>query len=243
MTVETVNYISDLDKTLPPGSDPKSEGATHLRNIKKALTQSFANVSGAVTTSDTELNYVAGVTSGIQAQLNALAPAMTFVSSQVASASSYIEFTGLASGYDYVLMADGIQLSADSDVQCRVLNSGSPDTGSNYDQAHNYYSYTGTGIAGGINSAIALWYVMLGVKASSTARASLKLEVVNPASTTNARAVYGSAAYLESNAGYPQQTNGVYLYRSTTAVDGIRVFPQVGTFTAGTFNLYKIKRS
>ena len=75
MALETPVFISDLVATNPPATDPKSEGAAHLRNIKSALKTTFPNVTGAVTATQLELNQLAGSTSAIQAQLNSKAPA------------------------------------------------------------------------------------------------------------------------------------------------------------------------
>ena len=72
MALETATYISGLVAVNPLSTDPKSQGDDHLRLIKSVLLNSFPGVSGAVTATHTELNYVAGVTSGIQAQINAI---------------------------------------------------------------------------------------------------------------------------------------------------------------------------
>jgi hypothetical protein len=48
MPLETVTYIGDLVVTNPPGTDPKSQGDDHLRNIKTALANCFAGFTGAV---------------------------------------------------------------------------------------------------------------------------------------------------------------------------------------------------
>lgn len=74
MGLETGTYISDLVSTNPTSSDPKSQGDDHLRLIKATVKATFPNVSGAVTPTHTELNYVDGVTSAIQTQLDAKAP-------------------------------------------------------------------------------------------------------------------------------------------------------------------------
>ena len=74
MPLETPVFISDLVITNPPSTDPKSEGAAHLRNIKTAIKSTFPNVTGAVTATQLELNQLAGSTSAIQAQLNTKAP-------------------------------------------------------------------------------------------------------------------------------------------------------------------------
>lgn len=74
MGLETGTYISDLVATNPTSSDPKSQGDDHLRLIKATVKATFPNVSGAVTPTHTELNYVDGVTSAIQAQIDLKAP-------------------------------------------------------------------------------------------------------------------------------------------------------------------------
>lgn len=48
MTVETANYIADLDPSLPLGTDPKSEGDNHLRLIKQVLKNTFSNASAPI---------------------------------------------------------------------------------------------------------------------------------------------------------------------------------------------------
>ena len=72
MTVESATYINTLDATYPAGTDPKSEGDDHIRQFKAAVKATFPNVAGAVTPTHTELNYVDGVTSAIQTQLDAI---------------------------------------------------------------------------------------------------------------------------------------------------------------------------
>jgi hypothetical protein len=70
MTVESVSYISDLNASYPAAGDSRSEGDDHIRNLKTGIKATFPNVSGAVTPTHTELNYVDGVTSAIQTQLD-----------------------------------------------------------------------------------------------------------------------------------------------------------------------------
>jgi len=74
MGLETVTYISDLNPLWPLGSDPKSNGDNHVRNLKTGILNSFPGVTGAVTATHVEINYLSGVTSNVQVQLNAKAP-------------------------------------------------------------------------------------------------------------------------------------------------------------------------
>src|SRR5512139_1463896 len=73
MTVENVTYISDLDATYPAEAETGTlhEGNDHIRNIKKAIKNTFPNVTSAVTASAVELNFLDGVSSNIQTQINA----------------------------------------------------------------------------------------------------------------------------------------------------------------------------
>lgn len=85
MALESATYISDLVSTNPTSSDNLSQGDDHIRLLKSTLKATFPNVSGAVTADHTELNkldgltastaqlnYVTGVTSAIQTQLDNL---------------------------------------------------------------------------------------------------------------------------------------------------------------------------
>ncbi len=74
MALETATYINGLVATNPVSGDQKSQGDDHLRLIKSAILATWPSVTGAVTPTHTELNYVDGVTSGIQGQLDLKAP-------------------------------------------------------------------------------------------------------------------------------------------------------------------------
>lgn len=70
MGLETGTYISDLNSSNPGGSDVASQGDDHIRLLKSTIKATFPNVSGAVTATHTELNYIDGVTSNIQTQFD-----------------------------------------------------------------------------------------------------------------------------------------------------------------------------
>ena len=100
MSLETGSYISALVATNPTASDPKSQGDDHLRFVKAKILETFPSVTGAVTPTHTELNYVDGVTSAIQAQLDAKAPieSPTFTGTvTIPSGASIAGFAPLAS--------------------------------------------------------------------------------------------------------------------------------------------------
>lgn len=67
-------FIDDLDSANPVGStDYVASLDDHIRGIKTVLRNCFINVTGAVTATFTEMNYLVGVTSLIQGQLDAKA--------------------------------------------------------------------------------------------------------------------------------------------------------------------------
>ena len=79
MGTETFNYIDSLNTANPTSTDNVSEGDDHIRGIKTTLKNTFPNLDGAVNATDTELNYVDGVTSAIQTQLDAKSATATTV--------------------------------------------------------------------------------------------------------------------------------------------------------------------
>jgi hypothetical protein len=73
MTVETASYVSELNDTLPGSSDLKSEGDNHLRLLKTVLKTQFPNFgTTAIAATAAQVNYLVGVTSAVQTQLNTL---------------------------------------------------------------------------------------------------------------------------------------------------------------------------
>lgn len=73
MGLETASYISELQPANPDPTDLVSQGDDHIRMIKEVLQNNFPNLSAAaVTPTTTEFNFLDGVTSAIQTQLNAL---------------------------------------------------------------------------------------------------------------------------------------------------------------------------
>ena len=64
MALESVDHIDDLNAANPLGTDARSYGDDHIRNIKRALKADFPNIDAAVTTTPAELNVLDGVTGG-----------------------------------------------------------------------------------------------------------------------------------------------------------------------------------
>ena len=80
-------YIDDLVATNPAAGDNVSEGDDHIRGIKNVLKTTFPSIDGAITATDTELNYVDGVTSAIQTQIDTKAATTAVVTKTSATGS------------------------------------------------------------------------------------------------------------------------------------------------------------
>lgn len=90
MALETGTYINSLNASNPVATDGLSQADDHLRLIKSTIKSTFANIDGAVTSTEddlnivsgasaagvtsTELQYLNGVTSAIQTQLDFIVP-------------------------------------------------------------------------------------------------------------------------------------------------------------------------
>ena len=86
MAVETGTIISDFDVAKPAGTEPKSILDDQIKWVKTALLATFPNITGAMTTTHTNLNKV-GVTQ--TAGDNTTAPASTaFVQNAIATVNA-----------------------------------------------------------------------------------------------------------------------------------------------------------
>ena len=102
MGVETATYISQLSATNPLGTDPISEGDNQIRLVKDVLQKQFPNFTAAtVDPTCVELNYVDGVTSAIQTQMDG--KAATTGNASIATVGTITsgtwQGTAVASGY------------------------------------------------------------------------------------------------------------------------------------------------
>lgn len=85
MTIETATYISELNPATIGNTTDPTEGGAQVSLVKSVLQSSFPNISGAVTASHTELNYVDVTTLGTAQASKAL----------TVSAGSAVNATGI----------------------------------------------------------------------------------------------------------------------------------------------------
>ena len=82
MSLETASTIAQLQSSAPSASDPVNQGDDHIRMIKYVLKNIFPGSGGQgfsipIAATEAEINFLDGVTSNIQAQLNSLQSALS----------------------------------------------------------------------------------------------------------------------------------------------------------------------
>lgn len=104
---ETGSYIGDFSTTASankPTDNPgkRADGAGEIRQLKKILFDTLPEADGPINVSDTEFNYLAGVTSAIQSQIN------NVNSSLLSLGTASAEDVGTSSGDVVQLGASGL---------------------------------------------------------------------------------------------------------------------------------------
>jgi len=96
MGLETGTYIDDLNSSNPVAGDPVSEGDDHIRLIKATIKATLPNLTGAVTSTQAELNLLDGVTANTT-ELNYvdITTLGTAQASKVVTADANVDITGI----------------------------------------------------------------------------------------------------------------------------------------------------
>ena len=96
MGLESGTYIDSLNSSNPAAGDPVNEGDDHIRLVKSTVKATFPNISGAVTSTHTELNLLDGVTANTT-ELNYvdITTLGTAQASKAVTADANIDITGV----------------------------------------------------------------------------------------------------------------------------------------------------
>jgi len=156
------------------------------------------------------------------------------------SAQASYTFSSISGSYtDLVLIINGYAVTQENSVLCQVGN-GSADTGSNYSTT----TLAGNGTSALSNRQSSQTYMRFqsygGLSISSSNPAVITAHFMNYANTTTNKTVLSRAN--QTTGTYPAVEAGVNLWRSTSAIDTIKVFPFTGaSFATGTtLTLYGI---
>jgi hypothetical protein len=118
MPLETGTTIADLDTRWPLSSDPVSAGDDHIRLLKAILQSQFPNFDSVLSVSSDELNFMDGVTSSVQAQLDAITGATDAIPS-----GTVMSFFQAAAPVGWT------QITAHTDAALRVVSGAGGGTG------------------------------------------------------------------------------------------------------------------
>ena len=157
------------------------------------------------------------------------------------SSATEINFTSISGSYtDLVLVMNGAMSRTGAAFLMRVGN-GSIDSGANYSETDLY----GTGSAAGSarRSSQTEWNIFSNIGSSTTVgENTFIIQLMNYSNTTTNKTALGRAANASSSS-FPGTAAAVFLWRSTSAINTIRLFRNsTDTFVTGsTFTLYGIK--
>jgi hypothetical protein len=174
-----------------------------------------------------------------------------FISTQSASTSAQIDFTGLDNSYQvYFVQLDNIVPSTDNvTLNMRVGTGGTPtyDTGSNYAWSGAAVHTAGTEVNGGSSSATEMQIVPTGsnttnLGSSTGENLSGIVYFSNPSNSSLYKVASWKVGGFSAGA-LPMSCEGSGTYKSTTAVTAIRFLMSSGNIASGTFTLYGVKNS
>jgi hypothetical protein len=256
MTVESVTYISDLNATYPASGDARSEGDDHLRNIKAAVKATFPNITGAVTPTHTELNYVDGVTSAIQTQLDAkAAPAdlgLHFISGGTVTAAATLDITsGIDGTYDEYEFHIIHAVPATNNVIATLRTSADAgstwnSTAADYDWVLNWSNQTTATVSNGSTGATRI-ELTDNTMSSATANGGYSgvIRVFDPADTTFNKRVqwHGSGSRGTASVQAMGIGSGSGQRTSAVAINGLRFMFSSGNIATAKWKLYGVRKS
>jgi hypothetical protein len=158
------------------------------------------------------------------------------------SAQSSVTFSSITGSYtDLVLVFSNVKLSSgDSAIDIQVGN-GSVDTGSNYSfTIFGARSTSATPFTNRLDNTTLMrsnWYTAI----TTTEAAMSQVHFMNYANTTTFKTVLANSRVQPGSANYSGVETIINLWRSTSAINTIKIMPNVNSFTSGsTFSLYGI---
>lgn len=201
-------------------------------------------------TADYVLTYDNSATTHKKVLLNNLPGAtgsgLVYISTQTASASATINFTGLSSTYRHYLVKIRNLIPGTDATQLWMRTS--TDGGSTYDNGASNYFYSVSidraGAGNDVTSATATEIPLTGTEAgvslgtSTNEQGHFDVEIVRPSTVANVQIVWHGIAY--SSNPYSCRYDGQARRLASADVDAIRFLMSSGNIASGTFDLYGI---
>lgn len=252
MALESATYISDLVATNPVSGDNVGAGDDHVRLLKSTIKASFPNVTGAVTPTHTELNFVDGVTSAIQTQLDAkvaLTAAGRWAQIGTTQSPSAVATLDLINGsggfvidstYDmYLLELIALKPATDTaNLWIRTTTDASSFGTSGYEYAYEYIQ-AGSSAVTVTSSASALAIIVASNVGNASGEAGVyaQIHIYQPSAASRCFFQW-QASYAEATSSAGTNSVGMGTQNLTSNVDGIRIMFSTGNITSGTVRLF-----
>lgn len=222
-------------------------------SINNTLPSPFSIDATSVTATGTELNLVNGLTIGASGNImtsngtgivssapNAVGT-LQLISTQIASSSASISFTGLSSTYSYYYVVISNLLPATNAVVLTMQVS--TNNGSSYSAAGYYYAQTAQNSGAGTGTVSAANAASFQITGSQTNAAnntgSLVVEIINPSQSTESHHFLNNCIYVNS-AGGIDGVEGGCTWVTTTAINAVQFAYSSGNISTGTFKLYGV---
>jgi hypothetical protein len=167
----------------------------------------------------------------------------TVATTTLTTTTASVTFSTISGSYtDLILVFADVKLSGatDSAINFQVGN-GSVDTGSNYSfTIMGARSTSGTPFSNRLDTTTqgrSNWYTSI----TSSVAAMSQMHFMDYSNTTTFKSILANSRVQPGDANYSGTETIVNLWRSTSAINTIKVYPNVGSFTSGsTFTLYGI---
>lgn len=159
----------------------------------------------------------------------------------LSSDTSSYTFSSISSTYtDLVLILSGYGAGSDGNsIVCRVGN-GSVDSGTNYSTTRLSGSGSSSSTGRSSSSDFMRFANLTGMSTSSSNPTSLIVNFMNYSNTTTYKTILNRVNQV--NGSYPGLEAIVNLWRSTSAINTIQIYPYAASFATGTqITLYGIK--
>lgn len=174
---------------------------------------------------------------------------LALLSTATPSAATSVDLTGLTSRFArYIITFDALVPATNNDTLSLRTSS---DGGGTFDSASTDYSYTGMQTYAGLGSAsfvastgdtkVVLHSLTTVSSTASNGGISGRIELLAPSQTTGFHhMLFGAVWHAEAYSGVLSQAQGAAARRSSSAVNGLRLYFAGGNITSGTVRVYGV---
>jgi len=161
-------------------------------------------------------------------------------SETVTSSTAYVELIGTTTDDCYMIVVNGyIPTSDAADLRARVLESSTPNTGTNYDRA--FMSIRTDTTYSNSSNTNETYYDLTTAIGTSTGEQMNGIMYLYNANDSNEYTYLSAENVQLSHTALLIGNQGSAVFTSNSQVNGIRLYPNTGNIASGTFTLYQIE--